>query len=314
MLNIPWTEKYRPSNPDLVLSHKTIKNSVGLFFKNHNLPNLLFVGSSGTGKTSLINAHAREYYKNNYETMVLSINASEDRGINIIRGKIQSFALSGNDSTFKLIILDEFDSMTEEAQYVLKSIIDKYNKNVRFCLLCNFLKKIHKSIQSRCVIYKFNPIRYEYLLYIGIYIIHSEKIDTTLKSLKLIISYSDGDSRKLINTLQSIKLNEVNNLKKTSKLLIIPTRYKILRLLDFYKNNNLNDSINYTFNFIQNNDYSLNEIIKQIYNIYVELILDNKDKNGSFIIQKLAIINEQLFYCNSDTVQLYGFISIFYKN
>jgi replication factor C subunit 3/5 len=311
--NIPWTEKYRPSHPDMVLSHKLIKNSVGLFFESKKLPNLLFVGSAGTGKTTLITAHAKQFYKEKYSNMVLSINASEDRGINIIRGKIQSFAMSGNENIFKLIILDEFDSMTDEAQYVLSSVMDKYNKNVRFCLLCNFLKKINKCVQSRCVVYKFNPISYDYLLYVGFQIIHSQKIQTTLKSLKLIISYSNGDMRKLINTLQSIQLNNTRTLKETSSLLIMPTKHKILKLLNFYKSHSLIESINYTKYLVEIYDYSLNEIIKQFYNIYVESIIMNDNvKKGMVIIKKLGEINEQLFYCNSENIQLYGLVSIFF--
>ena len=146
---LPWVEKYRPRNIDEIISNNENINVLSTMLKNGSLPHLLFHGTSGTGKTSLILALARELYGNNINLMVMKLDASDDRGINSVREEIKGFAERKNmfSSGVKLIILDEADSMTFDAQFALRKIIEKYSVSTRFCLICNYENKIIPAIR-----------------------------------------------------------------------------------------------------------------------------------------------------------------------
>lgn len=131
------------------------------------MPHLLFYGPPGTGKTSTILACAKQLYTPvQFKSMVLELNASDDRGIGIVRGQILNFASTRTifSGTFKLIILDEADAMTNDAQNALRRIIEKYTENVRFCVICNYLSKIIPAVQSRCTRFRFAPLTPEQIL------------------------------------------------------------------------------------------------------------------------------------------------------
>lgn len=141
--------------------------SVNRFINQKQLPHLLFYGPPGTGKTSTILACARQLYSPaHFKSMVLELNASDDRGIGIVRGQILNFASTRTIfcGTFKLIILDEADAMTNDAQNALRRIIEKYTENVRFCIICNYLSKIIPALQSRCTRFRFAPLSTEQML------------------------------------------------------------------------------------------------------------------------------------------------------
>ena len=140
--DIPWTEKYRPSNLTELLSNKHVIDTLHSYLAKCFLPNMLFYGSPGTGKTSTILATARQLYGPSFRYMVLELNASDDRGINTVRKTIKSFAeskppLNNQPIPFKLVILDEADSMTKDAQAALRRMMEKFSKTTRFCLICN---------------------------------------------------------------------------------------------------------------------------------------------------------------------------------
>ena len=149
--NLPWVEKYRPSVLQELISHEDIIRTIRKFISEEKLPHLLFYGPPGTGKTSTILACAKELYSpKEFNSMVLELNASDDRGINVVRNQILSFASTRTifNSGYKLVILDEADAMTNDAQNALRRIIEKYTDNVRFCLICNYLSKIIPALQS----------------------------------------------------------------------------------------------------------------------------------------------------------------------
>ena len=139
--NLPWVEKYRPNALQELISHEDIIKTIRKFISQDKLPHLLFYGPPGTGKTSTILACAKEIYSpKQFNSMVLELNASDDRGINVVRNQILSFASTRTifNSGYKLIILDEADAMTNDAQNALRRIIEKYTENVRFCMICNY--------------------------------------------------------------------------------------------------------------------------------------------------------------------------------
>lgn len=142
--NIPWVEKYRPSRLTDLLSNEDIKMVIQKYIDSNFFPNMLFYGSPGTGKTSTIMAAAKQLYGREYNFMVLELNASDERGIGVVRNQIKVFAeskatLTSSKVPFKLIILDECDHMTKDAQAALRRMMEKYSKTTRFCLICNYV-------------------------------------------------------------------------------------------------------------------------------------------------------------------------------
>jgi replication factor C subunit 3/5 len=323
----PWIEKYRPDKPKKILSHDKIKLALNNFLVNGLLPNLLLCGNAGLGKTSMILTYSKLFYGDDFNNSVLIINASEERGIETIRKKIEPFCKTStinNISTikFKLIIMDETDSMTVDAQSILRKVVEKYISNVRFCFICNYLKKINLSIQSRCTILKFKPIPLFILDKYIIKICYIENMKITQKAIDLIVIYCEGDLRKLLNILQSLNMNNYNNKKlikrkDVSKLILFPSRKTILNYIKVSINNNFKECVDIIKQDIVINDFVLNEIINQFYDFITDNLIDenynyfSKEKMID-ILKNIMNINENLNNCFRDDVQLISFISVFY--
>lgn len=204
--NLPWVEKYRPSKLEDLVSHDDIVKTINQFIKENQLPHLLFYGPPGTGKTSTILACAKQMYtQQQFNSMVLELNASDDRGIGIVRGQILSFASTRTifKAGPKLIILDEADAMTNDAQNALRRIIEKYTENVRFCIICNYLGKIIPALQSRCTRFRFAPLQQSQIVPRLQEIVQKENVKISEDGMKALLTLSGGDMRKVLNTLQS---------------------------------------------------------------------------------------------------------------
>ncbi|XP_068633019.1 replication factor C subunit 5 [Battus philenor] len=204
--NLPWVEKYRPSKLEDLVSHEDIIKTIGQFIKENQLPHLLFYGPPGTGKTSTILACAKQMYtQQQFNSMVLELNASDDRGIGIVRGQILSFASTRTifKAGPKLIILDEADAMTNDAQNALRRIIEKYTDNVRFCIICNYLGKIIPALQSRCTRFRFAPLQQDQIVPRLKEIVVKENVKISEDGINALLALSGGDMRKVLNTLQS---------------------------------------------------------------------------------------------------------------
>lgn len=208
--NLPWVEKYRPSSLKELISHKSIIDTITKFIEERKLPNLLFYGPPGTGKTSTIVACAKQMYGNSYHTMALELNASDERGIDVVRKTIKEFASTQNISFkgVKLVILDEADSMTASAQFALRRIMEKYAKNTRFCLICNYVSKIIPALQSRCTRFKFKQIPVEDAKLRVKEICAAENLNISEDGIESIFKLSEGDMRKVVNMLQSISISK----------------------------------------------------------------------------------------------------------
>jgi DNA polymerase III delta prime subunit len=305
-----------------------------------------------THNTSLIIAIAKHYYKEDFENMILVLNASEERGIETVRNRIKQFVITkgipSNKTipSFKLIILDEIDAMTEDAQAILRKVIEKYVNNVRFCFICNYLKKINPAIQSRCIIFRFQPIPYNNMYDFIIKICTNENILITLNAINLIIKKSNGDMRKLLNIIQSIYMfvdtdlikkikpekfifdsdqltKECNDIVITescvSKILSCPTHKHINNILQFIQKNNLKKSYKYVNNIIITNGISLIELVNYIYEFCIDYIINNNKNIIKYeldkvvkIIKNICLINENLTYCNNDNIQLVSLLAVFY--
>merc|ERR1711934_897 len=203
--DLPWVEKYRPSSLDDVVSQENIITTLTQLVEAKKMPHLLFYGPPGTGKTSTILAIAKGIYGNNIQTMALQLNASDDRGIAVVRNQIKEFASTRMvfSSGHKLIILDEADAMTNDAQMALRRVIEKYTKNVRFCIICNYVSKIIPALQSRCTRFRFSPLSKAQIVGRLDDIIAAESVEATEDGKNALIKLARGDMRKVVNILQS---------------------------------------------------------------------------------------------------------------
>ncbi|CAA7265133.1 unnamed protein product [Cyclocybe aegerita] len=203
--NLPWVEKYRPVTLDDVVSHKDIITTIERFIEKNRLPHLLFYGPPGTGKTSTILAVARRIYGSDYRKQILELNASDDRGIDVVREQVKQFAETRTlfSKGFKLIILDEADMMTQQAQAALRRVIEQYTKNVRFCIICNYVNKIAPAIQSRCTRFRFSPLPIAQVEKRLATVVESENVNLTSDGKKALLKLSKGDMRRALNVLQA---------------------------------------------------------------------------------------------------------------
>lgn len=195
-----WVKKYKPHKLSDIIGQDDIIENIRNFIDNNNIPNMLIYGHNGTGKTSLIHAICNEYYGNTYYDCVLDFNASDDRGIKAIRSSIKKFVSTKSyTKKIKLVILDEFDNITIDAQYALRRIIENFSSNVRFCFICNFIHKIIPSIISRCVFIQMNNISIDS---VEKFLINKRKI-TNKQKINLIYTFAgEGDLRQILTFLQ----------------------------------------------------------------------------------------------------------------
>lgn len=201
-----WAEKYRPQNLNEMVNQSEIVSRLKRFVEERNLPHLLFVGPAGVGKTTAILALARDLYGPTYRSFVLELNASDERGIDTIREKVKLFARTApvsGEVPFKILIMDEADSLTAPAQHALRRIMEIYTKTCRFCLIGNYSESIIEPIQSRCSIFRFSPLGEEDMRRWLYSIASKEGVKLLEEGLLAICEASKGDMRKAINLLQA---------------------------------------------------------------------------------------------------------------
>lgn len=200
-----WIEKYRPKRLDEIIGQDLVIERLKAYVNSKDMPHLLFSGLPGVGKTASAIALARELYGEDWIYNFTELNASDDRGIDVVRDKIKNFAKVSpiGQSEFKIIFLDEADALTNDAQSALRRTMEIFHKNCRFIISCNYPSKIIEPIQSRCVVYRFKPLSKEATKEVIKKIIDKEKIDVKDDAIDAIFEISEGDMRKAINVLQS---------------------------------------------------------------------------------------------------------------
>lgn len=319
MKYVSWVEKNRPDNLDSICYQEDVKIGLKNFVTNNNIPHLLFFGPSGTGKTSSIIALAKEMFGPYYKERIKELNASDERGINVVREKIKHFAQESINISqtriykgkkiflppWKIIILDEADNMTAESQYALRRIMEEYSKITRFCIICNYHNKIIDPIVSRCSLFRFKPIPNINIKNQLKLISKKEKIKVSILVINKICEYARGDLRKAINFLQRcyncfgdditlLIIDEISGILDEKKL------KHFLNLCIEKKEDEVIDIINYIFN----NGYS---IVNQILPIHNLVLNSNKlsSINKSKIIITLCNIDQNLIKGCDEYIQLY---------
>jgi len=199
-----WIEKYRPRKLDEVVGQKEIVDRLKLYASSKSLPHLLFTGSAGIGKTTCAVALARELFGDTWSMNFRELNASDERGIDVVRTQIKQFARTSplGDAEFKVLFLDEADALTNDAQAALRRTMENYAETCRFILSCNYSSKIIDPIQSRCAIYRFKPLTQEAVHEQMDVIAKNEGITLEDEAYAAIYYVAQGDMRKAINALQ----------------------------------------------------------------------------------------------------------------
>lgn len=200
-----WTEKYRPKKLEEVAGQNAIIKNLQSYVRQRNLPHLIFSGPAGVGKTAAAIAMARELYGNTWAENFTELNASDERGIDVVRNKIKNFArtMPIGDASFKLIFLDEADALTDAAQSALRRTMERHSGTCRFILSCNYSSKIIEPIQSRCSVYRFKSLSYDAIAARIRYIADKEGLKLSDDAVRALNYVAMGDMRRAINALQS---------------------------------------------------------------------------------------------------------------
>jgi len=317
---IPWVEKYRPKKLDEIMYQEEVKTMLKETYSSGNLPHLLFYGPPGTGKTSTILAVAMELYgPNKFKERVLELNASDERGIGIVRGKISMTAktsIGGSDPNypsppFRIIILDEADAMTTEAQSALRKTIEDHSEITRFCFICNYIDQIIDPIMSRCVKFRFKPIPENSMGKRLRYIADNEGVNISTECLEKIMQISDGDFRTAITTLQNtMYIKDTITLTTICEIAnIFPTNYlqKINNVCIISQTSTIYDIINLS-KYIRRSGYPIQKVIRQIHNVILESP-NLTEKSKSIILLNIADSEKKLIAGADEYIQILNILS-----
>lgn len=329
---LPWIEKYRPSTLNEIISHEEIIGTLRVFIKNRCIPHLLFYGPPGSGKTSTIMAAAKELYGKYFDCMVMELNASDDRGIEVVRSKIKQFVMSQNvffgktvedrEDIFKLVILDETDAMTNDAQAILRKIVEEYTNNTRFCLICNYIQNISPALQSRCTRFRFSPIPSNSIKERVVEVATKENITITDGGIDTIIKRAKGDMRKVLNILQSVSMTySTINEKNINTCIGYPRKQEIQKIIGFLINNKFDECYTNIVKIKNENGLSLGDIITEIHDILIDYIINNTTQFEDAkklsqdaminILDKLRAIEFNHSVNTMENIQISGLISVF---
>lgn len=204
-----WVEKFRPETLDDIVGHGEVVKRLKSFADDAEMPNIMFAGRQGTGKTAMTISLAREIYGDDWQQNMLQLNASDDRGIDVVREDIKDFARTDTvgDYDFKLIFLDEVDNTTKDAQSAMRRTMEDWSDKTRFILSCNYPNKVLPPIQSRCAVFRISPLNDTDIDEIVGRVADEEGVEFEDDAREMLVNYASGDARKAINDLQAAQLD-----------------------------------------------------------------------------------------------------------
>ncbi|XP_017878385.1 replication factor C subunit 4 isoform X1 [Ceratina calcarata] len=310
-----WVEKYRPRTVEDVVEQGEVVEVLRQCLKGGDFPNLLFYGPPGTGKTSTILAAARQLFGSLYKQRILELNASDERGIQVVREKIKSFAqlTAGgmrNDGKscppFKIIILDEADSMTSAAQAALRRTMEKESHSTRFCLICNYVSRIIEPLTSRCTKFRFKPLGEEKIIERLEYICKEESLKAEKPVLLKIVEASGGDLRRAITCLQSITRLKGKGIEITVDdvveiIGIVPENW-LDKLIEVCQSKDYSKAEAFVDEFMLE-AYATSQVIEQLSEKIINTT-EFTDKQKALIGEKLGECNYRLLDGGSEYIQL----------
>ncbi|XP_073255287.1 replication factor C subunit 4-like [Porites lutea] len=318
---VPWVEKYRPRSVDDVAYQDEVVSVLKKSLEGADLPNLLFYGPPGTGKTSTILAIARQLFGSDMmKARVLELNASDERGIQVVRDKVKKFAqlaASGLRADgkpcppFKLVILDEADSMTPSAQAALRRTMEKQTKSTRFCLICNYVSRIIEPLTSRCSKFRFKPLSTETLEKRLNMICKEENVNCDNKAIHELIKISEGDMRKAITYLQSasrLKGDDIIEAHDITEIAGVVPDDMADKLFAACGSDSF-EKLDSTVKEIIAEGHAAAQIINQVHDRIVEMSELN-DHQKSAILEKLAIVDKCLCDGADEYLQVLSLCSV----
>lgn len=299
--NIPWVEKYRPVHFDNIVLDPINRQIFKNILENNYFPNLLFYGPPGTGKTTTIINLINDYQlKNNQKNkgMVIHLNASDERGIDIIRNQIYQFVKSKNlfESGTKFVILDEVDYMTKNAQQALKILLQSYSYNVRFCLICNYISKIDEPLKNEFICIRFNQLPKEDIYNFIRNISNNENLNLTDVVIDKLQKIYNSDIRSMINFIQlnqnitDCDYNIIDNsvLENIHDLLVsgASTAVEYIHDISIQYNSDKKNIIKKYFNYIIRNK---KELVKPDFLNIVEVLMHSNNTNIRHLLQYFVV-------------------------
>jgi len=304
-----WIEKYRPNSFDEIIGQKDIVEKLKMMAEKKEIQHLILSGPPGVGKTTSAVVLAKTVFGSNWKENFIELNASDDRKLSVIQGKVKEFARSKPiDAPFKIILFDEADSLTQEAQQALRRMMEEYSQTCRFIFSVNYQSNLIEAIQSRCAIFRFQPLTksdvYEFIDRIA----KNENLELTDDAKEALYTLSKGDLRSLTNLLQSIS----NISKKIDKDLV----YRGSGLVNLQKlENGINAAINGDYikardiiNSLLDEGISIKELINNTYNIIIsDSNIDKRIK--TYIIEKLAEIDYRIVEGATPFIQFQSFLA-----
>jgi replication factor C small subunit len=304
-LDLPWTEKYRPNSLDTVIGQELIIERLKSFVKRGNFPNMIFAGTAGVGKTTSAIAMARDLYKDDFRISFKEVNASDARGIDMIRKDVKEFAktISLADIPTKILFLDEADSLTADAQHALRRTMEKFSAETRFILSANYASKIIEPIQSRCVVFRFKALKEEDMRGYIKRIADGEGLDVDKKAEDALIYVSEGDLRKLTNILQGAAIkgtkitdSEIYEIAAKARPKEIHAMLKCAATGDFLKARTELD------NLMLKQGMSAEDILTQCYREVQNLNIE--ERNKVMIIKEIGECNFRIVEGANERIQL----------
>jgi len=305
-----WTEKYRPKGFSDVYGQDEIVRKAEAFVKQKNMPHLLFVGPAGVGKTSLALVIARALFGEEWHQNFLELNASDERGIDVVRVKVKDFARTRaiGDVPFKIIYLDECDALTRDAQQALRRTMENYTQTCRFILSANYSSKLIDPIQSRCAIFRFKPLGEKEVKKIIETIAKQENIKIDEKAALALYTVSEGDCRRVENILQSAAAVSDNITEDVVFSLASAAKPKeILKVLELAIEGKFLEARKELLNVMLNYGLSGQDAIKQIQKEILELNIDNRKK--MVLIEKCGEAEFRISEGSDQFIQLEAFLA-----
>jgi len=305
-----WTEKYRPKEFFDIKGQREIVKRAEAFVKQKNMPHLLFSGPAGTGKTSLALVISKKLFGDSWHENILELNASDERGIDIVRNKVKDFARTraiGN-VPFKIIYLDESDALTKEAQQALRRTMENYTRTCRFILSCNYSSKIIDPIQSRCALFRFKFLSKKDVVETIEKIAKAESLKIDDKTKEALYEVSNGDCRRMENLLQSCA--SLSN-KITEELIYsiasVARPKEVSEVLNLALKNKFKDARNKLLDVMLEYGLSGLDIIKQIQKEILNLDIEPRKK--MFLIDKCGEIEFRMVEGSDEFLQLEALLS-----